>query len=99
MYDSGSSLEEAFATTSLGYGEQDEGFSPANGESSKKPVSNGHIPNGNHKALKLDVEEKRRKYVEEEDEEILKESDSRFVLFPIRFRSVCLFQLDALGIY
>jgi len=33
-----------------------------------------------------------RKFPEEEDEEILKESNSRFVLFPIKYREVsCLF--------
>jgi hypothetical protein len=33
-------------------------------------------------------EKERRRFPEEEDEEILKESNSRFVLFPIKYREV-----------
>jgi ribonucleoside-diphosphate reductase subunit M2 len=30
-----------------------------------------------------------RRFPEEEDEDLLRESDERFVLFPIRYREVC----------
>jgi hypothetical protein len=30
-----------------------------------------------------------RRFPEEEDEDLLRESDDRFVLFPIRYREVC----------
>jgi len=45
------------------------------------------------KTVSAEKEDKlERKFPEEEDEEILKESNSRFVLFPIKYREVnCLF--------
>jgi hypothetical protein len=42
--------------------------------------------------IEKEVKEERR-FPEEEDEEILKESNSRFVLFPIKYREVSLHPL------
>ena len=45
----------------------------------------GSAPKANSKP----TEGQLRKFPEEEDEDILKESNARFVLFPIRYREVC----------
>lgn len=42
----------------------------------------GRKPAGKHKML--------IKFPEEEEEDILRESDSRFVLFPIKYNEVCM---------
>lgn len=101
MYDSSSSLDEKMARDWL---HQDENRQEHEAESSRmardrernQPNQTGSgSPNeegahgtkemeGNHGEEKVGT----RRFPEEEDEDILKESNSRFVLFPIRYREV-----------
>jgi ribonucleoside-diphosphate reductase subunit M2 len=86
MYDSSSSLENKMGQdwqTSNGSvrSEEEEGMEMLLEEPSKKEVALKKVPE--EKEGKLE-----RKFPEEEDEEILKESNSRFVLFPIKYREV-----------
>ena len=50
-----------------------------------EPASRGDAPK--YAPTEKEVKKERR-FPEEEDEEILKESNSRFVLFPIKYREV-----------
>lgn len=61
--------------------EEEEGMEILLDEPAKKDVAVKAVP-----AEKEGKSE--RKFPEEEDEEILKESNSRFVLFPIKYREV-----------
>jgi ribonucleoside-diphosphate reductase subunit M2 len=86
MYDSSSSLENKMSQdwqTSNGSvgSEEEEGMEILLDEPSKKEIALKKVPE--EKGGKLE-----RKFPEEEDEEILKESNSRFVLFPIKYREV-----------
>jgi len=90
MYDSSSSLENKMGQdwqTSNGSvrSDEEEGMEILLDDPSKKEVG--------VKTVSAEKEDKlERKFPEEEDEEILKESNSRFVLFPIKYREVnCLF--------
>ena len=80
MYNSGASLEDHFAETSI--------YDDSNAMASSSRMvngsrANGHVPNGVKPG-----EGQPKRFPEEEDEDILKESNNRFVLFPIRYRSV-----------
>jgi ribonucleoside-diphosphate reductase subunit M2 len=86
MYDSSSSLENKMGQdwqTSNGSvrSEEEEGMEILLDEPSKKDIALKNV--SEEKGGKLE-----RKFPEEEDEEILKESNSRFVLFPIKYREV-----------
>jgi ribonucleoside-diphosphate reductase subunit M2 len=86
MYDSSSSLEnkmgQDWQTSGGGVrSEEEEGMEILLDEPVKKDVAVKAVPT--EKEGKLE-----RKFPEEEDEEILKESNSRFVLFPIKYREV-----------
>jgi ribonucleoside-diphosphate reductase subunit M2 len=92
MYDSSSSLENKMSQdwqTSNGSvgSEEEEGMEILLDEPSKKEIALKKVPE--EKGGKLE-----RKFPEEEDEEILKESNSRFVLFPIKYREVSSLRLS-----
>ncbi|ORX36346.1 ribonucleotide reductase [Kockovaella imperatae] len=78
MWDSRPSLEERLDSTTLA-------GSDVRGESSTSRQINGQT---SHTEEKKEGEGVSRRFPEEEDEDILKESHHRFVLFPIRFRSI-----------
>jgi len=86
MYDSSSSLENKMGQdwqTSNGSvrSEEEEGMEILLDETVKKDVAIKKVPEESDGKVE-------RKFPEEEDEEILKESNSRFVLFPIKYREV-----------
>jgi hypothetical protein len=89
MYHSSSSLEEKMSrdwqiSNGRATSEEEEGMEILLDEPSKKVAATAFAP------IKKEVKEARR-FPEEEDEEILKESNSRFVLFPIKYREVSIY--------
>jgi ribonucleoside-diphosphate reductase subunit M2 len=85
MYDSSASLEDKMGkewnTTGSAASEEEEGMEILLDEPTNKSVVAKTAP--------ADKEGKsERRFPEEEDEEILRESNSRFVLFPIKYREV-----------
>ena len=86
MYDSSSSLENKMgqdwqASDGSVRSEEEEGMEILLDEPVKQELALKKVPE--EKDSKVE-----RKFPEEEDEEILKESNSRFVLFPIKYREV-----------
>jgi ribonucleoside-diphosphate reductase subunit M2 len=88
MYHSGTSLEEGFgpgSSSSHANGFMDKG------ESSSKMAIKSSYPcttDIGMDQLQGDMFKAKRRFVEEEDEEILRESNDRFVLFPIKYHEV-----------
>jgi ribonucleoside-diphosphate reductase subunit M2 len=91
MYHSGSSLEERFEPgPGSSHSSHMNGFEDKAGSSSKMAIRSSHpdtIDVGMDEVQGETIKSKRR-FVEEEDEEILRESNDRFVLFPIKYHEV-----------
>lgn len=86
MYNSSSSLEEKMSrdwqiSNGSATSEEEEGMEILLDEPTSRATASKPPP------TEKEVKEERR-FPEEEDEEILKESNSRFVLFPIKYREV-----------
>jgi len=84
MYDSSASLEDKMnrdwqSSSSSALSDGEEGMEILLDEPIKRQEKSKMDPED--QVVKLE-----RKFPEEEDEEILKESNSRFVLFPIKYR-------------
>ncbi|GFZ42800.1 ribonucleoside-diphosphate reductase [Saitozyma sp. JCM 24511] len=95
IYHSGSSLEERFApgpgpAPGSSHSSHLNGFEDKAGSSSKMAIRSSHpdtIDVGMDEVHGETIMSKRR-FVEEEDEEILRESNDRFVLFPIKYHEI-----------
>jgi len=88
MYDSSASLEDKMnrdwqSSSSSAPSEEEEGMEILLDEPIKRQEKSKMDPEDQ-------VVKSERKFPEEEDEEILKESNSRFVLFPIKYREASL---------
>lgn len=85
MYDSSSSLDDRMKGDWSGMNGHAESSPRASPVDDRIAAQNNHEKSVVAKGKEPEVT---RKFPEEEDEEILKESNSRFVLFPIRYREV-----------
>ncbi|RSH94450.1 hypothetical protein EHS25_004253 [Saitozyma podzolica] len=90
MYYSGSSLEERFGPGSRPGSSHLNGFEDKGEGSSKMAIRLSHLDTMDIGMDEVQGEmiKSKRRFVEEEDEEILRESNDRFVLFPIKYHEI-----------